>query len=143
MIEKLVELNPIPVPPSMVKEQHQMMLYEMLQMMQMMGQGFDPQMFEGAQERAERRVRAGLILSAVARLEKIDVPDSEVDARFQKLAEESGKNIAKVRAEHQGEKRERLISSLLQEKLMDFLRQKATIKDGPAPASEAKATEEG
>ncbi len=140
-IDKLTELNDVPVPPSMVKQQQQMMMYEMAQFMKMAGQqdAFGPEFFEGLEARAERRVRAGILLGAFAKQEHIHIHDEELEARFAEIAEQSGKNIAKVKADYQGEQRDGLESQLLEEKIMKALLARATIKEGEPPEAKKAA----
>jgi hypothetical protein len=45
------------------------------------------------------------------------------------MAERTGKHVAKLRAELQGEQREMLESQLLEEKLLEYLLGQATITD--------------
>ncbi len=144
VVDRLVDKNEIEVPPSMVKEQQQQMFYEFAQFMQMSGGGggLSPDMFEGMEDRARRRVRAGILLGALARQEKVEVNDDDVDAKLGAIAEETGKNVAKVKVEYKGEKREQLESQLLEQKLMDILLEAATIKDGPAPDAEKQEEKE-
>lgn len=141
VVDQLIETNEVAAPPAMVQQQQQQMLYEFASLLQMSGQ--DAPMMEGLQEqmqaRAERRVKAVILLGAVAREQGIDVTDADVDQKLQQMAEESGKHVAKVRAEYQGERRESLQNQILEEKLMDFLLTKAQIKEGPPPEP---ATEE-
>ena len=131
LIEKVIEKNPIEIPPSLAQQQHQAMLQEYLRMMQMTGQRLDmnENVFEDMKRDAERRVRAALLLGAVARLNSIRVPPEELDKRFEEIAQKTGKHIAKVRAEMQGEQREMLESQLLEEKLLEYLLGQATITE--------------
>lgn len=143
LIDRLVEANPVEVPPSMVQEQKQHMLQDMLQLAQMTG-GLPPsfeQLFAGVDERAERRVRAGLVLGALARTEKIEVTPEDVDAKLAEIAEQTGKHVAKVKADYQGERREQLESQLLEAKLMDTLMARATIRDGEPPKKDEDAAD--
>jgi trigger factor len=143
-VDKLIELNDVPVPPSMVQQQQQQMMQEFAQFMQMTGQQMpmSEEMQQSMQQRAERRVRAGILLGALARQEGVEVTEEDIEAKFQEMAEQSGKHIAKVRAEHQGEERQNLESQLLENKLMDILLERAHIKEGPPPES-AEAQQEG
>ena len=50
------------------------------------------------------------------------------------MADRTGKHIAKLRVEFQGEKREQLENGLLEEKLVKHLLAGATITDGPFEA---------
>lgn len=142
VIDKLIDANPVPVPPSLIERQQQAMLSELFQLQQMFGRQlpFDAEMQSGMQQRAERKIRAGLLLGAIADQEKIDVSDQDLEAKLTEIAEQSGKHVAKVRAEYQGERRESLRSQLLQDKLLEYLLSRATITDaGSAPDAEAAA----
>ncbi|MGB9341535.1 MAG: hypothetical protein WCB63_20000, partial [Polyangiales bacterium] len=140
LIESLIQHNDIPVPPSMVQQQQQMMMYEMAQFMQMAGQQGAPgaDFFSGIEERAQRRVQAGILLGSLARQEGIDVTEADLDAKFQEIAEQTGKHVAKVRADHQEAQRDQLESQLLEEKVMALLTERAKINEGERPAPEVQ-----
>ncbi|MEM9074593.1 MAG: trigger factor [Myxococcota bacterium] len=143
LIGALIAKNDIPVPPSLVQQQKQQMLYEMMSFAQMFGRQVGPEDLEGMDDRALRRVKAGMLLGALARIEGIDVGDDAVEAKLQEMAEETGKHIAKLRVEYSGERGESLANSLLEEKLIGFLKTKATLEEGPDPdATEDTATED-
>jgi trigger factor len=143
LIEGLIQANDIPVPPSMVQQQQQMMMYEMAQFMQMAGQQGAPgaDFFAGIEERAQRRVQAGILLGSLARQEGIDVSEADLDAKFQEIAEQTGKHVAKVRADYQEAQRDALESQLLEEKVMALLTERAKINEGERPDPEAKDDE--
>jgi FKBP-type peptidyl-prolyl cis-trans isomerase (trigger factor) len=82
-------------------------------------------------------VRAALLLGEIAKTEKLEITSEDLEVRFRGLAEGTGKHIAKVRAEHQGEKRQELEQEILQGKLLEYLRSKATIRDA-APSTQTK-----
>jgi len=138
LIDSLIEHNEIPVPPSMVQQQQQMMMYEMAQFMQMAGQQGAPgaDFFSGIEERARRRVQAGILLGSLARQEGIEVTEADLDAKFQEIAERTGKHIAKVRADFQEAQRDQLESQLLEEKVMALLTERAKINEGKRPEPE-------
>jgi trigger factor len=142
LIDSLIEHNDIPVPPSMVQQQQQMMMYEMAQFMQMAGQQGAPgaDFFSGIEERAQRRVQAGILLGSLARQEGIEVTEVDLEAKFQEIAERTGKHIAKVRADYQEAQRDALESQLLEEKVMALLTGRAKIHEGERPEPEAKTT---
>jgi trigger factor len=150
LIDGLIALNDIEVPPSMVQQQQQMMMYEMAQFMQMAGQQGAPgaDFFQGVEGRAKRRVQAGILLGSLARQEDIEVTDADLDEKFQEIAEQTGKHVAKVRADYQEAQRDALQSQLLEEKVMALLTERAKINEGerpePEPAEEAEeAKDEG
>ena len=138
-IDALLEKNEVPVPPSMLQQQRQAMLYEMMQFMQTSGQPFSEGMMDGLDERAERRVQAAILLGALAQQEKIEVDDTDLDAKFAEIAEQTGKHIAKVKAETQGEQRDGLESQILEDKIMAHLLKEATVKDGEPPEKKTDA----
>jgi trigger factor len=129
LVEKVLEKNPVEVPPSLVTQQAQAMLQEYVRMVRMTGQPIDNDMLENTKLDAEKRVRAALVLGALARLKEIRVDASDVDKRLEEMAERSGKHVAKLRAELQGEQREMLESQILEEKLLEYLLGQATITD--------------
>ncbi len=141
VIDKLVEINDVPAPPSMVKQEEQRMLYELVQLMQMTG-GAGPDLGDDFQknmaERAEKKVKAAILLGAVARTEKIEVSDADVDAKLGEIAEQTGKHIAKVRVEYQGERRDALQNQLMEDKLIEYLLSKAKIVEGVDAAESEK-----
>lgn len=143
LIDSLIEHNDIPVPPSMVQQQQQMMMYELAQFMQMAGQKGAPgaDFFSGIEKRAERRVQAGILLGSLARQEGIEVSEEDIDAKFQEIAERTGKHVAKVRADFQEGQREQLESQLLEEKVMALLAARAKINEGERPEPKATAGE--
>jgi trigger factor len=142
-IEKLVEKNTIPVPPSLLDQQLRAMLQEFMQLMQMMGQKpqLNPAMVDDMKPRAESKVRAALLLGELSRKASISVSADEIEAKLKEMAEKSGKHIAKLRVEYTGEKREQLETQLLEEKLIKHLLAGSKITDGPweEPKDETKA----
>jgi trigger factor len=129
LVDKVLEKNPVEVPPSLVNQQQQAMLQEYVRMMRMTGQPLTEDLLENTKQDAEKRVRAALVLGAVARLKGIRIDASDVDKRLEEMAQQSGKHIAKLRAELQGEQREVLESQILEEKLLEYLLGQATITD--------------
>jgi trigger factor len=131
-IEKLVEKNTIPVPPSLLDQQLRAMLQEFMQLMQMMGQKpqLNPAMVDDMKPRAESKVRAALLLGELSRKASISVSADEVEGKLKEMAEKSGKHIAKLRVEYTGEKREQLETQLLEEKLIKHLLAGSKITDG-------------
>ena len=129
LIEKLVEKNQIELPPSLVAQQEQAMLQEYVRMARMTGQTPSEDIVGTTKENAERRVRAALLLGAIAQQQGIRVEAADVDKRLEEMAQRSGKHVAKIRAELQGERREALESQILEAKLLEYLLSQATITE--------------
>jgi trigger factor len=144
IVVKLNELNPCDVPPSLVEQQCRMMEAELAMQARRMGQPFTRQQFDSIRERmtadAEKKVRAGLLMAAIARKQEMKVTEEDIENGLQELAQESGKNVAKVRAEYREKsKRDILLGMILEDKILDFLEAKSTIVDGPVPSLETPA----
>ncbi len=145
-VDKLVELNPVPVPPSLLDQQLRAMAQEFVEFLRMIGQQpkLDEAMVGEMRGRAEQKVRAVLLLGELSRKADIKVDAADVDARLKEISEKTGKHLAKVKVDYQGEKRENLESSILEAKLIDHLLSKAKISDevpGAAEATTAAAVE--
>ena len=136
-VDELVKLNPVPVPPSLLDQQLRAMAQEFVEFLRMIGQQpkLDEAMVGEMRSRAEQKVRAVLLLGELSRKADIKVETSDVDARLKEISEKTGKHLAKVKVDYQGEKREQLESSILETKLVDHLLSKAKITEGE-PAKE-------
>ncbi|MEM6960397.1 MAG: trigger factor [Myxococcota bacterium] len=144
IVDALIEANKIELPPSLVESQRRRGREEYLRFSQMMGMTPDApvsqEVSDSINERAERQVHAALLLGSLAKQTEIVVTDEELEAKFKKMSEESGKHIAKVRAEWSGTRREDLEAIVLEEKLIDFLISKAHIKETAAEESDSGAS---
>lgn len=143
-VDQLALKNPIPVPPSLIDQQLRSMLTEYFKIMQMLGQqpNFDPSEMDEMRGRAEAKVRSAILLGELCRREKIEVAPDEVEGKMREIAERTGKHIAKVRADHAGEKREALETQILEDKLIRYLLDHATITDVAPSATEAESGKE-
>lgn len=141
VVDAFVKANPVPVPPSLIEQQFRAMAQEYLQIFQMMGQQprIDDDLIKNMRERAEEKVRAALLLGDLSRRESIAATTEEVDEKLLEIATRTGKHIAKVKAEHQGEKREALETSVLESKLIAHLVSKAKITETAATPAKEKS----
>jgi len=79
---------------------------------------------------AEVKVRAGLLMAEIAKKQSIKIGNAEIEEGIKELAEQTGKNVAKVRAEYSGQKqREMLVGMILENKVLDIIEGKAKIED--------------
>jgi trigger factor len=78
---------------------------------------------------AEEAVRSALLLEAVAKKEKVEVPEVEVEKRLAEIAAQRGQNVARVRAEYEKEGRlAGLKSAIREEKTLDLLMARAILQ---------------
>ena len=148
IVAKISEKNPIPVPPTLVEQQCRLTEAEILQNARRMGQRPTPDDLQKVHEQvhadSEKKVRAGLLMAAIAQKMGIVIGDADIAKGIEELAQETGKNVAKVRAEYADpQRRQMLVGMILEDKVLDVIEAKAQIKDGlpPEPAAEAGAGE--
>jgi trigger factor len=134
LVVELVKKNPIPVPPSLVEQQMRITEQEILQRARSYGQsakGVGEELRQQIQADSEVKVRAGLLMAEIAKKESIQIGNDEIEEGLKELAEQSGKNVAKLRAEYRDQKkREMLIGMLLENKVLDIIEAKAKIEEG-------------
>lgn len=142
IVDQLNELNPCDVPPSLVLQQAQIMEQEVILSARRVGQRFTKEQVDELQAKiktdAEKKVRAGLIMAAIAKKHEFKVTDEDLENGLKELAEETGKNVAKLRVEYREKsKRDILVGMILEDKILDFIESKAKITEGEAPAAAA------
>jgi trigger factor len=133
IVEKLNEKNPVDLPPSLVEQQCRMMELEILQNARRMGQRPSQEdlgkVHGQVHAEAEKKVRAGLLMAAISRKLGLQVTDQDIQRGLEELAAETGKNVAKVRAEYSDpQRRQLLVGMILEDKVLDVIESKATIR---------------
>lgn len=144
IVAKLNELNPCDVPPTLAEQQCRIMEQEVVMTARRAGQRFTKEQAEALHAAihadAERKVRAGLLMAAIAKKNEFKVTEEDLEKGLQELAAETGKNVAKLRVEYREKsKRDILIGMILEDKILDFIESKAKITEGEPPAPEAEA----
>jgi trigger factor len=75
-------------------------------------------------------------MAAIARAQSITVTDSDIEKAYVELSEQTGKNVARLKAEYRDQKkREILIGMILEDKILDIIESKAVITTGEAAAA--------
>lgn len=139
IVDKLNALNPVDVPPSLVEQQRRMMEAEVVMNARRMGRALSRSdldaLKDSMQKDAQKKVRAGLLMAAIARKLEMKVTETDLEAGMKELAEETGKNIAKLRVEYrEKQKRDMLVGMILEDKILDFIEGKSKITDKKQPA---------
>ena len=131
LVEQLCSSNPIPVPPSLVEQQAAMTERELTQQARRMGQRIDPNALRaGARADAEKKVRAGLLMAEIVKIKSVKVEEADIEKGYTELAAQTGKNVAKLKAEYRDpKKREMLIAMILEDKILDLLEGAATVTE--------------
>lgn len=132
-VEALVKANPIPVPPSLTEQAGEQLRQEFARMFAIQGGQLPKELGETMRAQAEERVRAGLLLSELARVNGLQVTEEDLNARLEEMAKETGKAVQRLRVEYRdARKREHLVAQVLEVKVLDLLLSKATITEKTA-----------
>jgi trigger factor len=133
VLDKLIELNPFPVPSGLVERQ----------LASRMGRALGP--LEGRvppdemrkmverwreewREPAEREVRLGFLIPEIAQSEGVEIADEEVEARLGEEAEAQGQPLSQVRRKYKEQGMlEVLRAQLLEDRVVEFLVAEATL----------------
>ena len=136
LVKKLVELNPVEVPKSLLKEQTQALVQDFQQ--RMVQQGMPAEMFSEYQDKwgndfedtAKHMIKSTFLMDKLAKDQDIQVSSEDLDAKMQEFADQSGLEIARVKEFYKDPSRvSRLEHQVVEEKVVDFLISKASIKD--------------
>ncbi len=133
LVQQLVQKNPIPLPPTLVERQNRLTEQEVIQQARRQGQTggkVSDELKAKIRADSEVKVRAGLLMAEIAKAEKIQIGDEQIEEGLQELAEQTGKNVAKLRVEYRDQKkREMLIGMILENKVLDIIEAQAKITD--------------
>lgn len=135
LLQALIDKNPFEVPKAMVERTIDVMLGGLIERLAQQGldvrsMGLDfGAMREDARAEATQRVRTGLLLEAIANQEGIEVGEEDLEAHFQKIADDLKMPIAKVRAhfERDPEAKKSLSDSLREEKALALISAEAKV----------------
>ncbi len=138
LLAKLVEAHDLHAPRALVGKQLEMLIMERRVMHQYQGGDpnkldLGPDVMEQLRERATFAVKAGLLLEAVGGAEGLDVSDADLEETYQKIADERGQRVEAIKGYLMQEEGavDTLRSRLLEEKVLDWLFEQATLVEPP------------
>ncbi|MBK7400562.1 MAG: trigger factor [Myxococcales bacterium] len=132
LVAALCNANPVEAPPTLVQQQAQLTLQELRNTARRQGQQLQmtPELERQLMVDSEVKVRAGLLMAEIAQRNTITVDDKDLEKGLEELAQETGKNIARLRVEYRDQqKRQMLIGMILEDKVLDVLIAKANVKE--------------
>jgi len=136
LLYKLVEANAFEVPPSLVNQHLQDKIKETQMRLALQGVSMEQvgistdSIKERYKDQAEKEVKASFLLEEIAKRESIQVDEKYIEDKILEIAENSGHNVEAVRNHYkEDEARERLKTGLKTEKTLDFIIEKANIKE--------------
>lgn len=131
LLKEITKRNNIPLVPALVERQLDQSIKYQLALF-----GLEPNshridedaLKEHMREGASDNVKEGLLLEAIAKVEKVELSDADVELALANIAQERSQNIAKVRSEYAKQGRmAALRGHLLEKKTLDLLMSKANI----------------
>ena len=139
LLDQIIENNPVEVPPSLVRQEQERLVSQQLNMLQGRGlniAGLDPEkMLERVLEVAQKQTRVNLILDKIAALEGLTVTDEDMEAGYQRIADQAGDSPQMVKKVYQQRQLvDDLKSQILAEKTVEFLIDKANVNSAAAAA---------
>ena len=143
-LAELVKRNPIPLASSLIDRAT---VHKYRQLQQMFGldfgdEGPSVELRDKLRDSAADEVRGQLLLEAIADAESIEVSDEDVANRVDNIASMQGVQPARLRAEMERDGRlENLRFSLRQDKVLDFLVEKAELVEPPEDEGEGEGEE--
>ncbi len=128
--DALIKSNPLSLPPTLVKEEARELL-ELFKRRAPMEQRLpDEAMLERLKPVAERNLSLTYILHHIAKKEKIEATDAELDAELEKVMARLNTEEEKAKGRELFEKRKEYIrASMVESKTMDLVKGKAVIKE--------------
>ncbi len=132
LVAELCKQNQIAVPPSLVDQQSSLTERELIQNARRQGQRADatPEFRARVRADSEMKVRAGLLMAEIAKEKAVKVDEADIEKGYGELAEQTGKNVNKVKAEYRDpKKREMLVAMILEDKILDLLEGAAQITE--------------
>ena len=145
ILDELINRNPFEVPQSMVEQELQRMLDTILYRLKAQNftleqMGMDENTLkERNREAAERRVRTTILLERIALQEGFEISDEDLDQGLRRSAEDMNQSYEQVREIYQKSNlMEMFRRNLMEEKTINFLRDKADITEREAVATDSK-----
>jgi trigger factor len=134
--DKLIEMNEIEAPDTLISRQLDYMISQTKTNFQRSGLSFEKmgvsevRLREDYREEAEKRVKMALILEKISKDQDIAVSDRELDEELAKIAENVGQPLEAVKDIYKkNNMMDSLQSSRLTEKTLNFIIESANIKD--------------
>ncbi|NVB39052.1 trigger factor [Pseudenhygromyxa sp. WMMC2535] len=149
LVEVLLERNEFEPAPSMINNEVRAQVQNFKRQLARQGMSLaqlgmnDGQLAENYRGQAQFSVRAFLLLEAIREAEGIDVSEEELNAEVEEMAEEQGQNPARLRATMERNNQLLLLrAQMREERVLDFLMERAEVTEAPDPEPEPEETSE-
>jgi len=149
LMQKLIDMNPFPVPERAVAYEVQEMINQTEERLKRSGLSLETaginveELAKQNRELAEKRVRGDFLLKKIAELEEIKLADEDLERGYKRIASQYLMSVPEVKQYFQ--RREELlpfVAELLNEKILSFLLEAAKIIEAAETQEETTAEEQ-
>jgi trigger factor len=139
LLKKLISLNPIEIPQSLVREQKKLLVQDMQK--QMANDGMSEEDYAEYKDKwdadfektAKQMIHVAYLIDAIAAKNQLHCTKEDVDAKFDEYAKQTGIEIARIREFYsKAESMNRLVHKVTEEKVIGYLLSKSTVTEVPA-----------
>lgn len=136
LLKKLVSLNPVEVPPSMLKDQKQALIDDMKK--RMLDQGMGEAEFQTYTEKwdkdfaatASEMIQSGFLIDTIAKKHDLGWKKEDLDAKFEEYAKQTGIEIQKIKDFYsRPEQMNRVTYAITEDKVIAFLLKTAKVSE--------------
>jgi trigger factor len=136
VLKQLVLANPVDVPPSMLKEQKQVLVDDMKKKMQEQGMAendfndYTQKWDKDFENTANEMIQAGFLVDAIAKKHSLTCQKEDVEKKVEEYAKQTGLEIEKIRDFYsRPEQAQRITYMITEEKVLGFLLSSAKVKE--------------
>lgn len=136
VMKKLVTLNPLDVPTSLIANQKELLVEDTKARMAKEGMGDEEfeeyktkwnQEFESS---AKEMIQVAYLIDAIATKHELEATKADVDTKFEEYAKQTGIEVARIKEHYsKAESMNRLVQKITEDKVVEFLLSKANIKE--------------
>lgn len=136
LLKKLVDHNPVEVPPSMLKDQKASLVEDTKK--RMLDQGLTDEQFAEYTKKwdgdftqtATEMIQSGFLIDAISRKHELQWTETDLQNKYEEYAKQTGIDIARIKEFYsKPEQENRLTYMITEEKVIDFLMKTAKIKE--------------
>lgn len=141
LMKKLVLLNPLEVPASLIASQKELLIEDTKT--RMSREGMSDQEFEEYKNKwnqefensAKEMIQVAYLMDAIANKHDLHTTKADVDAKFEEYAKQTGIEVARIKEHYsKAETMNRLVQKITEDKVVNYLLSKANIKEVTAKA---------
>ena len=139
LLKKLILLNPLEIPQSLVREQKKLLVQDMQK--QMTKDGMNEADYEQYKEQwdadfektAKQMIHVAYVIDAIAAKHQLHCTQEDIDNKFEEYAKQTGIELERIRQFYsKDESMNRMIHKVTEEKVINYLMSKSTITEVPA-----------